>query len=203
MMFRRQDRERIARGEITLTFRLWKSPQVKAGKRYTIGIGTIEVEDVKVMPAALISPEDVAPSGCASIAAIWALAGEHTGSAAGPETLLHRVRFRYLGDVPASSARAHETDLDRLVQRLTSMDRLSAHGPWTSSVLRLIDEGPNVPARLLAAELGWQTADFKTHVRRLKTLGLTISHDVGYELSDLGRQCLVALAQQHRRAGNV
>ena len=203
MMFRRQDRERVARGEITLTFRLWKSPKVRAGNRYAMGIGTIEVEDVQVMPAALISPEDVAPSGCANIAAIWALAGEHTGSTVGPDTLLHRVRFRYVGDVPASSARTHETDLDRLVQRLSRMDRQSAHGPWALSVLRLIDEGPNVPARILAAELGWQTADFKTHVRRLKSLGLTISHEVGYELSDLGRQCLLALAQHGRREGDI
>ena len=35
---------------------------------------------------------------------------------------------------------------------------------------------------------------FKTDVRKLKKLGLTISHDVGYELSPRGRAVLQRLA---------
>jgi hypothetical protein len=96
-MFREQDRERVARGEITVTYRLWKSAHVRAGKTYETGFGPVEVEDVRVIPAALVSQDDVPPSGCADIAAIWAPAGEHTKTAVTPETLLHRVQFRYLG----------------------------------------------------------------------------------------------------------
>jgi len=103
--FGREDRERVARGEITVTYRLWKSAHVRAGKAYATGIGTILVNDVRVVPAALVMEEDVAPSGCADIAAIWDLASEHTGTRVGPETLLHRVQFRYLGDVPTDPAR--------------------------------------------------------------------------------------------------
>ena len=98
LMFRREDRERVARGEITLTFRLWKSAHVRAGKTYESGFGPVEVEDVQVMPAALISDDDVAPSGCADVPSILKLAGEHTNARVGPDTLLYRVQFRFLGD---------------------------------------------------------------------------------------------------------
>jgi predicted transcriptional regulator len=72
------------------------------------------------------------------------------------------------------------------------MDARSSRGPWTLQVLRLIEAHPRVVARLLAAEFGWETLDFKAHVRRLKHMGLTISHEVGYELSDAGRRVLHA-----------
>lgn len=191
--FRREDRERVARGEITVTFRLWKSAHVKAGKQYRCGFGTIEIEDVRVIPAALVSDEDVPSSGCSDVAAIWELAGEHTNARVGPDTLLHRVQFRYLGDVLPLLHPAPTLDLDQLARRMEKMDRLSSRGPWTLATLKLIEAGPHVPARLLAADLGWETLNFKANVRRLKALGLTISHEVGYELSDLGRRYLASL----------
>jgi hypothetical protein len=192
--FRREDRERVAKGEITVTFRLWKSAKVKAGKTYRTGLGTIEIQNVEVMPAALISKRDVPLTGCADIAAIRALAGEHTHTPVRPDTLLYRVQFRFLGDVAPSSAPVAVADLDALAKRLVKMDRLSSRGPWTLAVLRLIERGPHVPARILAPEMGWQTLDFKAHVRRLKALGLTVSHEVGYELSELGRHFLASRA---------
>jgi hypothetical protein len=107
--FRREDRERVANGEITVTFRLWRSSKVKAGNVYATGFGAIEVEDVRVIPAALVTEDDVESSGCESVRAIWELAGEHTNTRVMPHTLLHRVQFRYLGDVPATSAQIKRT----------------------------------------------------------------------------------------------
>jgi hypothetical protein len=191
--FRREDRERVANGEITVTFRLWKSAHVKVGKTYPSGFGSVEIEDVSVVPAALVSEEDVLPSGCADIQAICDLAGEHTNTRVRHDTLLHRVQFRYLGETAPHTTQSAPIDLDRLAKRLQKMDRLSSRGPWTLAILRLIEAGPRVPARLLAAELGWQTLDFKANVRKLKALGLTVSHAVGYELSDAGRRYLATL----------
>jgi hypothetical protein len=106
--FRREDRDRVADGDITVTFRLWGRPKVKAGNVYQTGFGAIEVEDVRVIPAALVTDDDVAPSGCESIDAIWQLAGEHTSTRVTPDTLLTRVQFRFLRDAPTSNtARAH------------------------------------------------------------------------------------------------
>ena len=98
MTFRKEDRERVANGEITVSFRLWKFAKVKAGKSYATGFGVIDVDDVQVIPAALVSDADVRRSGCDSVEAVWALAGDHTKTPVGPDTLLHRVAFRFRRD---------------------------------------------------------------------------------------------------------
>jgi hypothetical protein len=92
--FRRQDRERVMRGEITVTFRLWTRAHVKAGNVYQTGFGAVEVLDVSVVPAALVAEDDIEPAGLASVDEIIALAAEHKRGNIGPETLLHRVEFR-------------------------------------------------------------------------------------------------------------
>lgn len=100
LMFRKQDRARVAAGEITVTYRLWARANVSAGKRYQTGFGMVEVLTVDALPAALVPERDVAPSGCADVAAIWALAGEHTKARVGPDTVLHRIEFRFIGEEP-------------------------------------------------------------------------------------------------------
>jgi len=200
LMFRREDRKRVARGEITVTYRLWKSAHVKAGKTYESGFGRIEVEDVRVIPAAMISTDDVGPSGCDDVAAIRELAGEHTKVRVAPDTLLHRVQFRFLGDGTPPVKSPAPLDVERTAARLLRMDRSSSRGPWTLATLQLIERQPRVPARLLAAELGYEKLDFKVNVRKLKALGLTISYEVGYDLSDAGRTYLASLRPPSRRA---
>ena len=51
LQFRREDRDRVVRGEITVTYRLWKYAHVKAGKTYPTGLGDAYVEDVQLLPA--------------------------------------------------------------------------------------------------------------------------------------------------------
>jgi hypothetical protein len=43
---------------------------------------------------------------------------------------------------------------------------------------------------VLAEAMGWERQDFKLHVRRLKELGLTLSLDIGYQLSPRGESYL-------------
>jgi hypothetical protein len=102
--FRKQDRDRVADGEITVTYRLWSRTKVKAGGTYQTGFGAVEVEDVRVMPAAMVTEDDIVLSGCDSVQAIWELAGEHTKTAVMPDTLLHRVQFHFLRDAPKPAA---------------------------------------------------------------------------------------------------
>lgn len=191
LMFRREDRERVARGEITVTFRLWRSAHVKSGKTYETGFGRVEVEDVQVMPAAMVSEDDVGPTGCPDVAAILDLAGEHTKTRVAPDTLLHRVQFRFLGDDAMPIGAPPAFDVERVAARLERMDRLSSRAR-TLTTLKLIERRPRVPARILAEELGYEKLHFKANVRKLKALGLTISHAVGYELSEAGREYLAA-----------
>jgi hypothetical protein len=189
LLFTAADHARVASGAITLTFRLWKRAHVKAGKTYRSGFGGwIEVLEVDVLPAALVSDADAGPAGCASAAEVLRLAGEHTRTAVTNETLLHRVRFRYLPDVPQEPA---EIDIAGARARLQRMDAPSRQGPWALATLRLIASRPGLRARDLMALAGRDDLTaFKADVRKLKGIGLTRSLIVGYELTDAGRAVL-------------
>ena len=101
LMFRPEDRSRVARGEITVSFRLWKYAHVKAGKTYPTGFGVVAIDDVQQIPAALVSPEDLGPTGCATLEEVWHSA-EHGTTHVDPETMLYRVQFRFLEEAPPS-----------------------------------------------------------------------------------------------------
>ena len=71
--------------------------------------------------------------------------------------------------------------------------RLDAKGAWTETTLRLIAAHPGVRAGDLAAMVERDRASFKTDVRKLKSLGLTESLEVGYRISPRGRHYLDSL----------
>jgi hypothetical protein len=61
------------------------------------------------------------------------------------------------------------------------------------ATLEVIERHPAVRAGDLADELGRERLPFKTDVRKLKNLGLTLSLDVGYRLSPRGEAYLRAV----------
>lgn len=108
---------------------------------------------------------------------------------------IYRVAFRYCREADPRRVLACDTELspeelDRLSTRLERMDSRSRHGPWTVETLALIGRQPRVAASKLAAQTGRDTKSFKAYVRKLKNLGLTTSHEVGYELSPRGQAFL-------------
>ena len=74
-------------------------------------------------------------------------------------------------------------DVAAITRRLDRLDAASSYGPWTRETLAAIERRPAVRAPDLAASFGRETQPFKLDVRKLKTLGLTISLPVGYRLS--------------------
>ena len=63
MEFSRELRNDVLAGDITLSIRLWKQPRVKAGGRYRVGPGEIEVDAVELVPFAAVTGEDVRRAG--------------------------------------------------------------------------------------------------------------------------------------------
>ena len=47
MLFAKELRERVRRGEITCSVRIWMRPKVKVGGRYQMGSGHIEVRSIR------------------------------------------------------------------------------------------------------------------------------------------------------------
>jgi hypothetical protein len=72
------------------------------------------------------------------------------------------------------------------------MDQHAAE-PWTRKVLLAIANSPGERAADLAATLGYEKMWFKTHVRKLKTPGLTESLEIGYRITPRGRKVLAAM----------
>lgn len=78
-------------GEITLSFRLWRRPRVKAGGRYRVGDGQIEVDAVELVPFSAIDEADLRRSGEGDLESLRRRAA-HSGPVR-DDTLLYRVEF--------------------------------------------------------------------------------------------------------------
>ena len=194
MLFTQRFWASISEGSVTVTFRRWKRCQVVAGHRYRTGGGIIEVETVAVIDPATISEHDAAASGFGS-------AAEVVDALRPGDEPVYCVRFHLAaGPDPraelAASATLSAADITDLDRRLARLDRASTHGPWTAATLDAIDRHPATRAADLAAAAGRDTLSFKTDVRKLKNLGLTLSLEVGYRLSPRGEAYLAAMADQ-------
>jgi hypothetical protein len=134
---------------------------------------------------AAIRDADARRAGFADRAALLAFLA--AGASRSPDSIF-RVALRYAGR--AAAPRPAVMTSAAVSARLDAMDRKSARGPWTRETLRLIGRLPRVRAAELASRLGRETLEFKADVRRLKRLGLTESHEVGYSLTAGGRALL-------------
>jgi hypothetical protein len=77
-----------------------------------------------------------------------------------------------------------------VLDALRRLDARSSDGPWTRRTLELIRSHPAVRAADLCQLLKQEKVPFKANVRRLKSLGLTESLEIGYRLSARGSAVL-------------
>ena len=202
MQFRVRDREAIASGRITTTFRRWRSPQARVGGRYRLGAIVIEVTVVEQISPSDISAADARAAGHDSPEAVLEAIRQNQRKGADANAPLYRVDFKCLGEqqdprsILAAEAGLDSEELTTITGRLAKMDSRARHGPWTRTTLEAISATPGRRAAELAAAQGRETRKFKTDVRKLKALGLTISLEVGYELSPRGRVVLDALQSE-------
>jgi hypothetical protein len=194
LLFKKRFHAGLVSGEITLTFRRWEKPHVRAGGRYRCHpIGVIEVDRVDTVRVRDITERDARRTGLASRAELLTYLREAKEGRFGGATEVFRVEIHHGGDgdrMPiALESDLSAEDIEAIANKLARMD---SRRPWTSDTLALIDRYPRVAASKLAARVGRETLPFKVDVRRLKKLGLTQSFEVGYELSPRGRAFLTA-----------
>lgn len=91
MLFSPDLRDAVARGEITVSIRLWSRPQVKVGGCYRTAGVVIEIDSIEVLPFSAVGDEDVSASGETSREALRDRAA-HSGPIH-EDTLIHRVEF--------------------------------------------------------------------------------------------------------------
>lgn len=183
--------EQIAAGDVDTVFRRQVRPTVKAGGTLRTQMGLLAIGDVDRIELDDVTDDDARRAGMTDRDAVIRFLLQK------PDGDCYRVRVRLGGDDPRELLRA-DTDLTgssmaELRERLDRLDARSPYGPWTVTVLQLIADRPHVRAPDLATSIGRDTVSFKADVRKLKALGLTISHSPGYELSPRGRAALARL----------
>jgi hypothetical protein len=173
----------IKAGRITLAFRKWAKPGVKAGSTMRNELGVIKIEAVELVTLRSITDAAARKAGYDSRDDVLKALGKVE------KGRIYKVRLAYESADPRISLRQQaslpDEEFARLKKKLERLD-ISAGGPWTLKFLRLIRKHPERRAGDLAEMLKMEKLDFKLNVRKLKNLGLTVSHEVGYSISPLG-----------------
>ncbi len=187
MLLRTAVLERIVRGDVSLVFRRWRRPTVRAGGTLRTALGVLRILDVAAVAEAEISEADAGRAGFSSRAALLNELGSR-------EAQVHRIAVEYAGADPRIALRRRDdpsdAEIGQIIDKLRGLDTRSPAGPWTGRVLAAIEAQPGVGSRTLAELLDCDREWLKPQVRKLKNLGLTVSLATGYELSPRGRVLL-------------
>jgi hypothetical protein len=89
MTFTKRLRERVMNGEITCSVRMWQRPHVKAGGRYALGPGAIEVTSIRRIELSDVTGELARRSGFEGVVDLLKVA-KH-----GPGENVYLVEFFY------------------------------------------------------------------------------------------------------------
>lgn len=194
MLIKMADLERIRAGEISAVFRRWRRPTVKTGGTLLTAVGQLAIDSVEPVELGDLTDEDAREAGFDDVEELRGRLETRPGRC-------YRIRLSYAGQDPRIALRNEAPDADAVREILRSLERRDTRapdGPWTLRVLELIERRPSTRAGDLAATVGMEKARFKTRVRGLKALGLTISEGVGYRLSPRGEAVLATLRAQRR-----
>lgn len=194
MLFKSDILDGIGTGRITLAFRRWTRPTIRAGGTLRTPVGVLAIEGIEAIDPDEISEEEARLAGFGTREALLAeLQKRHDGT-------LYRIGFHLAGPDPRTALR-HDDQLDAgqrasLHDRLAALDLGSRSGPWTAETLRLIGEQDGRTAGEIAQRLGIDKPALKLKVRQLKELGLTESLSSGYRLSERGRAAIKELPRK-------
>jgi hypothetical protein len=189
MLFKQKFFAGLADGSITLAFRRWKRPSVKAGTELKSPVGILHIDAVEESDPSLITAEDAQRAGYEHLQLLLIELNNYQGK-------LYRVEFHYAGADPRITLRQDgqlsDEDFEMVRERL---QRYESHIAWTTPTLRMIQAEPGRRAGDLAPRLPMRTRTFKRRVRQLKDLGLTESLGTGYRISPRGAAYLERLDQ--------
>lgn len=188
MLFKVIQLQGIKSGEITVAFRKWQKVLIKSGSLLQTSVGLLEIGKIETIKENDITDKDAMLAGFNDTKQ---LLESFNHSSAGT---IFKISVSYHSADPRIKLR-NQTELSEqqfadLKVRLERLDRYSKQGFWTEKILLTIKDSPNLHAIGIATLTGFEKEWLKLNIRKLKNLGLTISHNVGYELSPLGKEYL-------------
>jgi hypothetical protein len=101
VVFTKRLRERVRRGEITCSVRIWQRPHVTVGARYPMDEGAIEIDSIEPISFADITPELARESGFEGVIDLLKVAKHGKGE------YVYLVRFHYLPPGSGRPSRGH------------------------------------------------------------------------------------------------
>lgn len=186
MLFKEIHLSGIKSGKIALAFRKWQKASVKIGSLLHTSVGLVEIRKIETVNENDITEQEAIQAGFTDKKQ---LLKSFTHSSTGT---IFKISVSYHSADPRIKLR-EQTELSEqqftdLKKKLERLDNHSKQGHWTNKVLLTIKDNPNLHAIGIAKLTGFEKEWLKLNIRKLKNLGLTISHNVGYELSPLGNR---------------
>ena len=185
MLFKSKFLELIKANKVTTAFRKWTKPTVKEAGTLITAVGQLRILSLEKITYDDITDQEIAKAGYDNREE---LNNELSFKSDGQ---LYKISFKLEQEDPRIKLREEtnlsEEERNKLVKKLHSFDTQGKIQNWTLRILEIIDEKPLKPSIYYANKLGYEQMWFKASVRKLKNLGLTISHEVGYELSPRGK----------------
>ncbi len=90
MQFTKRLRDGVRRGDITVSVRIWKTPRVKAGGRYPMEEGHIQVDSIELIGFPDITSDLARASGFLGVLDLLKIAQHGSGNQ------IYLVRFHYI-----------------------------------------------------------------------------------------------------------
>lgn len=183
MLFKQKILTEIKSGKVSLAFRKWKKASVKKGTILKTSVGLIEIVNVTPTTEEKITGKDAINAGFSTkeelLQSFWN--NESTG--------LYKITVRYHSEDPRVALREQQhlsqEAFISIQKRLERLD-LGKQGAWTIKVLEAIQQPPRMRAIDLSGITGFEKEWLKINIRKLKNIGLTISHETGYEIAPRG-----------------
>ena len=187
MLFKTHTLKKIKSGEVTLAFRKWKRPTVKAGGNLKTPIGLLAIDEIRTVTS--VSDGEIIQAGYENRTEL-----ENELSKSAGDTLF-RIKFHHAGEDPRIDLRNNtsisEKELEDLNKRILRFNNSKRYPGWATEVLNVIAQNPGRSAGWISDSLGIEKSWLKPSIRKLKELGLTISLEVGYKLSPRGEAYLM------------
>ena len=199
MLIKREDLEAIKAGRVSLAFRRWRRPTVRAGGRLRTSVGELGIDAVDLVTEKEITDLNAHRAGFSSREELLAELRKWRDDS------LYRIRLHFAGADPRVALRRNVKvplrEFKQIENALRRLDSTNSHGSWTVQILRNIAAHPGRSAAELAAAIRAEKDWLKLNIRKLKALGLTESLSVGYRLSPRGKVILRRIEGEH--AANI
>lgn len=193
MLFKEIHLAGIKSEAIDLAFRRWEKVAVKEHSLQKTSIGLVKIGIITAVEEAAISETESHRAGFQSREQLAKSLRQSSGT-------IYRIEVRYHSEDPRIALREQdklsESHFQDLLQKLNRLDKHCKTGIWTYQVLSAIQTNPRKRAIDLSKDTGFEKEILKLNVRKLKNLGLTISHTIGYEIAPLGHLFLERLKSE-------